>query len=85
LVDAGLVAPAGEFGAKEGVHAGLGHVRANQPRAQRQHIGIIMLARQRRRKRVVYPCAAACRVAIDRDGDADARAANDDAAVGVSA
>ena len=44
LVDAALVAAAGEVGVEEGGDAGLGHVAADQPRAEREHVGVIMLA-----------------------------------------
>ena len=59
LVDAALVAPAGEFGAEEGLDAGLGHVAADQPGAEGQDVGVIMLAGQRGRQRLVDPGAAA--------------------------
>ena len=41
------MAPAGEIGAEEGVDAGLGHVLADQARAEREDIGVIMLAGER--------------------------------------
>ena len=84
LVDAALVAPAGEIGAEEGGDAGPGHVAADQPRAEREDIGVIMLAGQRCRQRVVDPRAAAGRVAVDGDRNADARAADGDPALGVA-
>ena len=52
LVDAALVAAAGERGGEEGVDAGLGHLDADQPRAQREDIGVIMLAGEPRRQRL---------------------------------
>jgi hypothetical protein len=78
------MAPAGEFGAEESGDAGTRHVAADQPGAQREDIGVIMLARQPRRQRIVDPGAAACRVAVDRDRDADARPADRDAALGFA-
>ena len=44
LVDAALVAPAGEIGAEEGRDARLGHIAADQPRAECQHVGVVMFA-----------------------------------------
>ena len=84
MVDAALVAAAGEIGAEEGGDAGLGHVAADQPRAQRKHVGVVMLAGERGRQRLVDPRAAACGVAVDGDRNADARAAHGDAALGLA-
>jgi hypothetical protein len=85
LLNAALVAPAGKIGLEKGGDAGARHVLADQPRAERQHIGIIMLARQPRRKRLVDPRAAARRVAVDGDGDAEAGAAYGDPALSAAA
>ena len=82
LVDAALVAPAGEVGVEEGRDAGLGHVDADQARAEGDDVGVIMLARQPRRERLGDPRAAAGRVAVDGDRDADAGAADGDPALG---
>ena len=85
LVDAALVAPAGEIGAEEGGDAGLGHVAADQARAQAR-------ARWRHYARGPAPPTAARRharaaargVAVDRDRNADARAADGDPALGLA-
>ena len=84
MVDAALVAPAGEVGVEEGGDAGLGHVAADQPRAEREHVGVIVLAGQLGRKRLVDARAAAAGVAVDGDRDADAGAANGDPALGLA-
>ena len=44
----------------------------DQPRAEREDVGVIMLARQLRRQRIVDQRAAAGGIAVDRDRDADA-------------
>ena len=85
LVDAALVASACEIGVEEGGDAGLGHVAADQPRAEREHVGVIVLAGELRRQRIVDPRAAARGIAVDGDRDADARAADRDSALGVAA
>ena len=85
LVDAALVAAAGEIGAEEGGDAGAGHVSADQAGAKSERVGVIMLAGEPRRERVVDPRAAAAGIAVGGDGDADAGAANGDAALGLAA
>jgi hypothetical protein len=81
LVDAALVAPAGEVGVKEGGGAGLGHVAANQPCAQGKDVGVIMLTGQLGGKGIGDPRAAAGGIAVDRDRNADPRAADDNPAL----
>jgi hypothetical protein len=53
--------------------------------AERQDVGVIMLPGQRCRKRLVDAGAAAGRVAVDRDRNADAGTANRDPALGLAA
>jgi hypothetical protein len=81
LVDAALVAPAGEIAAEEGRDTGLGHVRSDQPSPKRKDIGVIVRPRQFCRQRLTDMRAAAAWVTIDCDGDADARSADGDTAL----
>ena len=82
LVDAALVAAADEIGVEEGRDAGLGHFDADQARAKRDGVGVVMLAGERCRQRLGDLRAAAGRVAVGGDRDADPRAANGDPALG---
>ena len=84
LVDAALVPAAEEVGAKEGGDAGLGHFAADQPRAQCKHVGVVVLACELRRERIVDARAAAARIAVHGDRDPDAGAADGDATVRFS-
>ena len=84
LVDAALVAAAGEIRGEKGGDAGLGHFDADQPRAQGDDVGVIMLAGERGGKRLGNAGAAAGRIAVGGDRDADARAAHRDAAIGAA-
>ena len=68
-VDAVLVAPAFEVGGEEGGDAGLGHVDPDQPRAERDGIGVIVAARKLGRERLGDLGAAAGGIAIGGDGD----------------
>ena len=81
FVDTAHVAVAREFGGEEGGTQALAMSIAGQPRAHGDDIGVIMLARQRGRQRFGHQRAAAGRVAIDRDRDADARPAQRNAAL----
>jgi FkbM family methyltransferase len=85
LVDAALVAPAGEIGVEEYGDAGPGHVATNQPCAKGEDVGVVMLTRKLGRQRIGDPGAAARRVAVDGDRDADTRSADDDPAFGLAA
>jgi hypothetical protein len=76
LVDAALVAPACKICVEEGEDAGPGHVIADQSAAEGQYIGVVVLTGELRGKRVVNSRAAAFRLAINGDGNADARAAS---------
>src|SRR6185369_12494355 len=71
LVDAALVAPAGENGVEKCEDAGLRHVAADQAGAERQDIRIIMLAGELGREWIAHPGTAALGLAVhgDRDGD----------------
>ena len=51
-------------------------------RAQRQHVGVIMLARELGGEGIVHARASALGVAVHRDGNADPRAADGDSALG---
>src|SRR4051794_8872447 len=75
------MAPAGEAGVEEGEYADLGHVAAYKARAQCEHVGVIVLARQFGGERFAHPCAAAAGLAIDSDRNADPRAADGDSAL----
>ena len=52
-------------------------------RTQRERVGVVMLAGELGRKRVVNPGATALGVTVDRDRDSDTGAANRDPAIGV--
>ena len=82
LIDAPLVAAAEEVAGEESGDAGLRHVGADQAGAEGDGIGVIVLAGERCRKRLGDLGAAAGRIAVDGDGDADARPANGDSALG---
>ena len=57
---------------------------ADQPLAERHDIGIVVLARQPRRGRVVGEHGADLGIAVGRDRDADAGAADQHAALGLA-
>lgn len=78
------MAAALEVGREEGGEAGLGHLRPDQPRAHRDGVGIVVSARQRGGERLADQCAAAGRIAVGRDRDADAGAAQRHAAFGAA-
>ena len=52
LLDPARVAVAAEGGGEEGLDAGLGHLDADQARAQGDDVGVIMLAGEPRRQRL---------------------------------
>src|SRR5436190_16787540 len=85
LVDAALMAPAGEIGAEKGSDAGPGHVVADEAGAKREGVGIVMFAGEARGERIVHPRTTAAKVAVGRDRNADARAADGDAPLGPAA
>ena len=76
--------PPSEVGGEEGGDAGLGHFRADQAGAEGDGVGVVVLAGERGRKRLGDLRAAAGRVAVDGDGDADAGAAHGDPALGAA-
>ncbi len=84
LVDAPAVAAAEEGCGEERLDARFGHFDADQPAAERDHIGVIMLARQPGRERLRHQCAAAGRVAVGGDRNADSRAAQGDPEIGAA-
>src|SRR4051812_30439234 len=78
FLNAALVALAAEWRGQEGLYAGLGHLDAYQARAHRDDVGAIMLAGQACRQRFGNERRAAGRMAIGRDRNADAGAAQGD-------
>src|SRR5688500_11225953 len=84
LVDSALVAAAGERRGEEGVQAGLGHFDADQPAAQRDDVGVVMLAGQAGRERLGDQSAAAGGMTVGGDRNAYPRAAQSDSAVGAA-
>src|SRR6185369_8335331 len=84
LVDAALVAPAGECGVDESGDAGLGHVAADKASTERKHIGVIMFTGKLGRYRVVDTSTPAFRLAIDGNRDTNPRSADSHAALGIS-
>ena len=81
MVDTALVAAALKFGVKEGVDAGLSHFRADQPRADSDCIRVVVLSGKGRGQRLGDLRAAACRVAVGSDRNADSRSAYRDPAL----
>ncbi len=79
--DTATMAATAEFGGKKSGDAGFGHIHADQARAQGQHVGVIMLTRQRCGKRLGNQSTATGRIAVHRDGNADSRAAQRNAAL----
>ena len=75
LADAAGMAIAAEGGGEESGEAGLRHIDAGKARPHGDHIGVIMLARERGGERLGDQRTATGRVAIDRNRDADARSA----------
>src|SRR6187549_2735098 len=73
---------AAERGGEERLDATLGQLDAHDPGAEGDHVGVVMLAREAGRHRLAHPCAADGRVAIDRDRNANARAAQRHTALG---
>ena len=84
MVDAALVAPPGEVGAQEGRDAGPGHVAADQSGPERKHVRVIMLPGERGGHGIVDAGAAAGRVAVDCDGNSNARTADGDTPISVA-
>lgn len=82
LVDAPLVTAAEEFAGKESGDAGLGHLNPDQPGADGDGVAVIVLAGEGRGKRLGDLRAAARGIAVCGNGDADARSADDDSALG---
>src|SRR6476620_7981053 len=72
--------PTGKGSVEESSNAGLGHVAADQAATQRERVGVVMLAGELGRKRVVNPGATALGVTVDRDRNSDTGAANRDRA-----
>ncbi|PAV72685.1 hypothetical protein WR25_22132 [Diploscapter pachys] len=75
FVDTGLVTTALERSGEKGFEARLRKVRPDQPGAHRDDVGVVVVARERGGERFGDQRAAARRVAIDRDRDADPRSA----------
>ena len=75
FLDAPSVAAAGEGRGEEGLDARFRHLAADEPSAQRDHVGVVMLAGEAGGERLGHERGTASRMAVDRDRDADARAA----------
>lgn len=73
---------AGEICLEEGCNTGLCHVTSNQSRAKRDDICIVVLTCELGRKWVVNPRAAAFKIAVDRNRNANPTAANCNSAIG---
>src|SRR5690348_2885203 len=81
--DAALVAVAEELGFEESGDARPRHLDADQPGAERDDIGVVVLPRETRRERLGDERAARGGIAVDRDRDADPRSAQRHADLGV--
>src|SRR4051812_35798257 len=84
LIDPALVPAAAEGGGEKGLDAGLGHLDPDEPRADGDDVGVVMLAGETRRERLGNERGAAGRVAVGGDRYADARAAQGDAEIGAA-
>ena len=84
LVDASLVAAAEEVAGEESGDAGLGHLDPDQPGAECNGIGIIVLAGEGGGERLGNLRAATGGVAVRGDRDPDARSADRDSTLGPS-
>jgi len=84
LVDTALVTAAFEVSVEKGFDAGLRHLGPDESGSKRDGICVIVLACERRRQRLRNLGAAACRVAVGGDGNANARSANCNPALGAS-
>jgi len=84
LFDAADGTIAREIGGEERVETVLGDGLADDAGAQRQHVGIVVLAAQAGGGLVVAEGGANAGGAVDGNGDADAGAADDAAAVGLA-
>ena len=84
LIDAGLVASAEEVAREECGDAGLGHFEADQPGAERNGVGVVVLAGERGGDRLSHLSAAARRVTVGGDGNTDTGAANGDSPFGAA-
>ena len=74
--DALLVPPAEVRRRPERLQCFLGHARSDHARAQRDHVRVVVLARELRGVAVVDECAAHAVDLVRRDRDADPRAAH---------
>src|SRR5258708_29060958 len=84
LGDAPGMAPAFEFGAEKYPEAILGDFGAEDAGAQRQHVGVVVLAREACGGHVVADGGAHGAVPVGGDRDADAGATDEDAAPGLA-
>ena len=73
---------AGEVGGQEHLDAFLGDFHADQPGAEREHVGVVVLACQPGAGAVMAQRGADMAVTVEGDRNADAGAADGDAASG---
>src|SRR3546814_10170924 len=78
------MATAGELGGKESLHTVAGGLDADQPGAERQYVGVVMLAAQPGAGGVVAQCGTAAGDPVGGDGNADTGAADGDAEAGLA-
>jgi hypothetical protein len=83
LIDATLVASAGEVGVEKGGDAGLGHIAADEAGAKGEDVGVIMLTGKLGREGIVDAGAAARGFAINGDRNPDSGPAHGDSAFGI--
>src|SRR3989337_1941127 len=84
LIEPRLVAAAFKFGIEPRLHNVARHAPADDPLAHDKDIGVIVEAAHLRRKVVMAERRAHLRKAIGHDGHADARSADQDAAIHVA-
>ena len=72
LIDAALMAPAGEFGVEEGSDTGAGHVTSDEASSQSKDVGVIVGSGELRRQRLVDLRAPTPGFPVHRHRDTDA-------------
>ena len=85
LFDPAAMASTGERGGEKRFDAGLGHLDPDQPRAQRDDVGVVVLAGEAGGQWLGNQRAAHRRVSVGGDRDADPAATQGNAELGLAA